>query len=116
MNSVLVETRESFAVSAGNIIRDSFSKTQLPSLSPPNMKTNTQACVASIQTYSKGINDIAEDTLSPIQLLKTRTKNHMVTLRAKGSNRKTSRNILLWAVAYNMVQNQTVLPLQETKN
>ena len=32
---------------------------------------NTQACVASIQTSSKGINKIAEDTLAPIQMKKS---------------------------------------------
>ena len=64
-------------------------------LSPPNSKKNTQACVASIQKYSKGINKIAEDTLSPIKFLKTTTNDHMATLRAKGINRQTPRNILL---------------------
>ena len=41
MNSVLVETWEAFTVSAGNTIRDSFCKTRLPPLCPPNMITNT---------------------------------------------------------------------------
>ena len=63
MNSILVETWEAFAVSAGNIIRDSVAKTHLTPLSPPNMITNTQACAASTQTSSKGITQIAEDSL-----------------------------------------------------
>ena len=73
MKSVLVETWEALKVSSGDIIRDSFAKTHLLPLSTPNMITNTQACVASVQTSSKVINQIAEDTLSPIKLQVTRT-------------------------------------------
>ena len=51
MNYVLVETWEAFTVSASNVIRDSFTKTLLNPLTPLNMITNTQAYVASIQTY-----------------------------------------------------------------
>ena len=80
MKSVLVETWEAFTVSSGNIIRDSVAKTHIPPLTPPNMITNTQACVASIQTSSKGINEIVEDTLVPIKLLTTRTNYPMVIL------------------------------------
>ena len=56
MNYVLVETYENFTVSSGNIIRDRFSKTHLLPLSQPKMITNTQACVESVQTSSKGTN------------------------------------------------------------
>ena len=66
-NSVLVETWETFKVSSGNIIRDGFAKTRLLPLIPPNITTNTQACVASVQTSSKVINQIAEDTLAHIK-------------------------------------------------
>ena len=59
MNSVLVEAWDAFEVSSGNIILDSFAKTHLLSLSQPNMITNTQAMVASVQTSSKGIKQIA---------------------------------------------------------
>ena len=103
MKSVLVETWEAFTVSSGNIIRDSVAKTHIPPLTPPNMITNTQACVASIQTSSKGINQIAEDTLAPIQLQVTRTNDPMVIIRAKGSTQQPSRNILLRAAAYDTV-------------
>ena len=41
INSILVETWEAFMVSAGNIIRDIFSKTHILPLGPPNMITNT---------------------------------------------------------------------------
>ena len=100
MNSIQVETWEAFTVSAGNIVRDRFSKTHIPPLSPTITKSNTQACVASIQTYSKGINHIADYTLAPIKLLMTRTNNPMVIIRAKGSTQKPSRNILLRAKVY----------------
>ena len=52
MNSILVQARDAFKVYSGNIIRDRFVKTNIPSLIPPNFTTNTQVCVASIQVYS----------------------------------------------------------------
>ena len=115
MNSVLVETLEAFMVSDGNIIRYRFAKTCLLPLSPPKMITNTKACVASIQTSSRGINQIAEDTLAPIKLLTTRTNGPMVILQRKGSTRQTSRNILLREVSYDTLRKQTALPLQDIK-
>ena len=112
MNSVLVEAWDAFKVSYGNIIVDSFAKTHLTPLSPPNMITNTQAMVASVQTSSKGINKIAEDTVAPIQLQATRTNDPMVIIRAKGRTQQPSREILLRSAAYDTVRKQTVLPLQ----
>ena len=79
------------------------------------MITNTQACVASVQTYSKVINHIAEDKLATIKLQVTSTNDPMVIIRAKGSTQQPPRNILLWAAAYDTVRKQTVLPLQDTK-
>ena len=113
INSVLVETREAFTVSAGNIIRDSFAKTHLPPLIQTNMITNIQAYVASIQKSSKGINHIAEDTLLPIKLLTTRTNVPMLIIREKGSTQQPPIKILLLEAAYDTVRKQTVLPLQE---
>ena len=115
MNSVLVEAWDAFKVSSGNIIVDSFPKTRILPLIPPNMITNTHSMVASVQTSSKGINCIAEDTVSPIQLQVTRTNEPMVIIRAKGSTQQPSRNILLRAAAYDTVRNRTVLPLQDMK-
>ena len=83
MKSFLVETWEAFIVSSGKNIRDSFAKTRITPLSPPNTKNNTQACVASIQTSSKEINQIAGDALAPIQLIATSTNDPMVILRSK---------------------------------
>ena len=103
MKSVLVEAWDAFKVSYGNIIVDSFAKTHLLPLSPPNMITNIQAMVASIQTSPKCINYITEDTVSPIQFQVKRSNNHMVIIRAKGSTQQPSRNILLWAAAYGTV-------------
>ena len=79
------------------------------------MITNTQAMVASDQTFSKGINQIAEYTVVHIQLQVTRTNDPMVIIRAKGRTQQPSGNILLQAAAYDIVRNQTVLPLQEMK-
>ena len=112
MNSVLVEAWDAFKVSSGNIIVDSFAKNHLLPLSPPNMITNTQAMVDSVQTYSKGINWIAEDTVTHIQWEATSTNDPMVIIRAKGSTQQPLRNILLRAAAYDTVQNRTVLTLR----
>ena len=79
------------------------------------MITNTQACVASIQTSSKGINHIAADTISPIKLQMKRTNDPMVTIGANVSTQQLPRKILLRAAAYETVRKQTVIPLQETK-
>ena len=43
MKSILVEETDAFNVSAGNIIRDSFVKTELPPFRPPDFTTNIQA-------------------------------------------------------------------------
>ena len=115
MNDVLVEAWNAFKVASGNIIVDSFAKTHLPPLIPPNIITNTQAMVASVQTSSKGINWIAEDTVAPIQLEVTRTNDPTVIIRAKGSTQQPSRNILLRAAVYDTVHKRTVLPLQKIK-
>ena len=112
MNYVLVETWEAFKMSAGNIIRDGLYKTHLLPLRPTNMIKNIQAYVASIQKYSKGINQIAEDSCAPIKLLMKRTNNPMVVIRAKGGTQQPSRKIVLWAAAYDTAQKQTSLPLQ----
>ena len=84
MNSVLVEAWDAFKVSSLNIIRDSFAKTHLTPLILPNMITNIQACVASVQTYSIVINHIAEDTLAPIKFLMKRTNDPMLITSTKG--------------------------------
>ena len=112
MNAVLVEAWDAFMVASGNIIVDSFTKTHLLTLSPPNIITNTQAMLASVQTSSKGINCIAEYTVEPIQLEVTRTNYSMVIIREKGSTHQTLRNILIRAAAYDTVHKRTVLPLQ----
>ena len=64
-----------------------------PPLSPPNMITNTQACGASIQTFSKGINQIAEDTLALIKFVTITTNNLMVIIRAKSSTKQPPRKL-----------------------
>ena len=79
------------------------------------MITNTRACVVSIQTSSKGINHIAEDTLASIKLLTTRTNDPMVIIQAKGSIQQPPRKNLLRAAAYATVRKQTVLHIQEMK-
>ena len=115
MNYVLAETWESFTLSAVNIIRDIFAKDNLPPLIPPNTIINKQAYVSSIQTSSKGINQIVEEIPAPINLIKTRNKKPMVIILEKGITQKPTRYILLQTTAYNTVQKKTVLHLQDTK-
>ena len=45
----------------------------------------------------------------------TSNNESMVIIQAKGRTQQPSRNILLWAAAYDTVRKRTVLPLQETK-
>ena len=75
MNSVLVEAWDAFKMSASNIIRDSFAKTKILPLRPPNLTTNTQAYSASSQ----------QDTM---------TDDPMVVLRSNGIQ-QSLRNIIL---------------------
>ena len=77
------------------------------------MIKNTQACVASIQTSSKGTNNIAGDTLAPTKLKVKSTNNPMLIIQAKGSIQQPPRNILTRAENNDTVKKLTVLPLQK---
>ena len=79
------------------------------------MITNAQACVASVRTSLKGINQIAEETLAPINLQVISTNNPMVIIQAKGSTQRPSGNILLRAAVYDTVRKRTVLNLHDMK-
>ena len=61
-------------------------------------------CVASAQTSSKVINQIAEDTLALIKLQAIRTNNPTVIIRAKGSTQQPSRKNHLQEAVYDTVQ------------
>ena len=58
----------------------------------------------------------AEDTLAPIQLITTRTNGPMGIILVKVSTRQPPINILIWALACDMVRKRAVLPLQEMNN
>ena len=92
-----------------------FAKTHLLTLIPPNMIKTTQACICSIQTSSKGINQIAEDTLAHINFLTINNNDPMVIIQVKASIQQPPRKILQRAAAYDTVRKRTVLPLHETK-
>ena len=64
MKYVLVESWDAFKISAGNIIRDIFSKTNLPPLVSPGLTTNTQAYAASIQVSSESKAQINQQYIS----------------------------------------------------
>ena len=49
MNSILVGAWYAFKMPARKVITDSFAKTKLAPLTPPDLTTNTQACDASVQ-------------------------------------------------------------------
>ena len=74
------------------------------------MITNTHACISYVQTSSKGINQIAEDTLVPIKFQVTSTNDPMVIIQAKGSTQQPSINIPLLKAAYDIVQKRTIPP------
>ena len=118
MNSLLVEAWYDFKVSSVNTIRDSFAKTNIPPLIPPNLSTNTQSCDSSIQVSSgakaEEINNISHQTVVPIELQVTRTEDPMVVLREK-DKQKSSRNIILRATAYDAVRKLIVVPIQDMK-
>ena len=52
IKSILVESRYTFKVSAGNIIRDRFLKKIYPPLRPPDLTTNNQALTVSVKVSS----------------------------------------------------------------
>ena len=89
MNSILVEALYAFNLSAGNIIRDGFSKIKVPPLIPHKLTKNTQSCAASIQVYSEPkseeINNISRHVVSHIEVQVTSTDNTMTFLRSKGT-------------------------------
>ena len=115
MNSVLVEARDAFKVSASNIIMGSFEKTILPPLSPPYLVTNTQAYAASIQVYSdtksEEINNILRQKVAPIELQLISTDDCMFVLLERVTQ-QFSRNIILQATVYEAVIKITVIPIQ----
>ena len=118
MNSVLVKARDAFKVSDGNIIRETFVKTKIPPLTPPEFTTNTQACAASIKLSSgykaEEINNISRHTVGPIEVKLTSTDDTIIVLWWKGAQ-QSSRNIITLATAYDAARKQTVLPIQEMK-
>ena len=83
MNSILVESRDAFRVSAGNTIRDRFFKKRYPPLIPTNLTTNTQELAAFVQVSSgpkaEEINEISRRTVAPIEVQETRTDDPMVS-------------------------------------
>ena len=70
MNSILVESWDSFKVSAGKVIMGSFAKTNILPLRPPELTTNTQAFSTSVQVSSgdksEEINEISLRTVAYI--------------------------------------------------
>ena len=72
MNSIFVESWYAFKVSAGNIISDSFVKTKISPLIPPNLTMNIQACASSVQVSSgynsEEINEISHITVATIEV------------------------------------------------
>ena len=115
MNSILVESCDTFQVSDRKSIRDCFLKTKLLPLVHLYLTTNTQACAASIQVSSgvkaEEINKISCHTVAHIEVQETSTNVPMVVLRANGSQ-KLSSNIVLWTSVHDAVSKITVIPIQ----
>ena len=113
-NSLLVESWDTFKVSSGKIIKENFVKKRYP-LRPPELKTNNQACAASIQASSvaksEEINEISRCTFAPIEVQVTKIDDPMVVLRAK-YGQQLSRNIVLLAAVYEAARKQTIIPIK----
>ena len=88
VNSIFMEVRGAFKVSSGNIIRESFMKTNIILLVTPIFSANSQACVASIQvpcgTKVEDPNAISQNIVVPIKLQEIRTKDLVDSIQGKG--------------------------------
>ena len=98
------------------VIIDTFKKTKLLPLAPPDHDTNTQACLAATHTpsgkKSEEIEEIARSSMAPVAVDVIKTIDPMVILRARGG---PSRNLLIRGAAYDTIQQRTILPIQEIK-
>ena len=85
MNSALVATWEAFKLSTATITQKSFKRTHLLPLSPPNIETNYQYCLAGTQQSNTEkadeIGRIAKSSIVPIDTEEVRTTEPMVILR-----------------------------------
>ena len=118
MNEVIVDTWWRVAVESGRTIVRSFEKTNLLPLRPPSdVEYAGFACVSSIQcgTGKKAteLEIVKGEVLGSNALTEKRTSNEMVILKAKND---TSRNLLIRAAAYEVVNKTVVVPAQELKN
>ena len=105
MDSVLVEMWHLFQQQSSSIIVDALKKTKLLPLAPPDHDTNVQAYLSATQTLlgtkSEETEDIARASMEPVAVEAISTTEPMVTIREKGG---LSRNLLIWAEAYDTVQ------------
>ena len=96
MNSILVESWDTFKVSYREVIREIFVKNKLLPLISTGLTTNTQAFNTSVQVSSgskdEETNEIPRHKVSPIEVKQTRTNDPMVALRVKGSQ-QSSKNL-----------------------
>ena len=95
INSILVESCNAFKVSAGNIIREIFVKTNIHPIRTHQLTTNTQVFVDSVQVSSvpkaEEINNISCHTVAHIEVQETRTDNPMFVSQEKGSQKSSSK-------------------------
>ena len=93
-----------------------FMKTHLLPLSPPDIGTNHQACLAGTQQSNKDkvddIGGISKSSIVPIDMEEVSTTDPMVILREKRSCR-ASRNLLISTASYDTVRDRTVLTLNQ---
>ena len=107
MKSVLIESWDTFKVSAGNIVKGNFAKTNLLPLISTDLTTNNQSCAASVQvsygSKAEEINNMLRQTVAPIELQFTGTDDTMVFLQAKGAQ-QSARKDILWDPVYDAVR------------
>ena len=118
MNMVLVSMWERLVVESGHTIKKSFDITNLVPLRPPTQTEFTgYACVASLQCGSgkkvQELEVVKQDVMGTSKLTSKRTSNEKIILQAENS---TSRNLLLRAAAYDIINKTVVIPAQELKD
>ena len=118
MNMVLVSMWERLVVESGHTIKKSFEVTNLVPLRPPTQtEFSGYACVASLQCGSgkkaQELEVVKQEVMGTSKLTSKRTTDEKVILQAENS---TSRNLVLRAAAYDIINKTVVIPAQQLKD
>jgi hypothetical protein len=118
MNLVLTGMWRRFLSKAAPIIMSAFFKTKISPLQPPSSDQQYagHACTSSLQCASGKkaveLDFMKREVMAPVAVETTRTSDEYVILNAKSD---TSRNLLIRAACYDIVNKTMVIPVQELK-